>query len=363
MSPSIKRVLQTQAEKFYAAPTPFRKRIHSHFSRSHRAPKVSPFVTCPDNGYAYKGSPHEPHKMFPYQFRPVEHRFHEKLAMQKDMIRRAKIQHDRDQINEMLPIDVLIRALQEQADKMQKPPDPIPIRLKVSPQMRRLKIKKTSKKHRHEKLRKPERGQFIAPVYKPVVIADADPKLVAFWMIACLLDLPAPLAIHTTPADIIEHRRARLYQEEGAKWVRLFCPGANETDPNIPKVFRMFDNTDEGIPEEFFGRREENQSALKTYQFRVIAKRFLISQEIDFEERFYLGEIIGMSEDEVKVAFLKLNLEQAISGKSEADLRNLVFTTYKDSFSPEQLQGEDLAVMEKNYEDLVVPLLDDLFSD
>ncbi|EFP00395.1 hypothetical protein CRE_02687 [Caenorhabditis remanei] len=65
----------------------------------------------------------------------------------------------------------------------------------------------------------------------------------------------------------------------------------------------------------------------------------------------------------VNFAFLKLHLEQAISGKSEADLRNLVFSTYKEAFNANEVDGQGFEDMVKNYEDLVVPMLDDLFAE
>lgn len=205
----------------------------------------------------------------------------------------------------------------------------------------------------------PERGQLIPPVYKPA--SEPKPIHASIWMIGRLLDLPFPFAIAAPPLEIIERRRECLYQEEGAKWVNLFNPGANEDDPTTPAVFKMFDNTDEGIPEKFFENRD-NQSALEIYQFRVIAKRFLISQEIDLEERIYLGEVIGMPEDEINYSFLKLYFAHGFTKKeSLQEFRNEVFEAYKRSFTGDLIEGNNFDLIVKNYEESVVPLLNELF--
>ncbi|KAF1750580.1 hypothetical protein GCK72_017131 [Caenorhabditis remanei] len=364
MTPStINRALQTMIEKHNAAPTPHRKR---------RVLSTSPLVPCPEIGVVFNGN-HKKSSQFspPFQFRPLEHAAYERRLEEIENQRMSRILEDLDQINEILPLDDLIQALQEQADRAEKLPMPIPLRVKLHPQIRRLKRggRRHSKKHKLQKksANGPKSGRLIPRVCKPRVHSELmpehpPPKILTLLLITRLLDLPAEMAMNSTAGEIIAHRRPILYREEGAKWVHLFIPGVPEDDPRIPRAFRMFDNTDEGIPEEIIANRNL-ETAQEVYQLRVIAKRFLMSQEIDFEERFLLGEVIGMSEAEVNFAFLKLHLEQAISGKSEADLRNLVFSTYREAFNANQVEGEGFEDMVKNYEDLVVPMLDDLFAE
>lgn len=78
----------------------------------------------------------------------------------------------------------------------------------------------------------------------------------------------------------------------------IFIPGAVEDDPHVPPVFKMFDNTDKGVPEQLMQNRD-HYGSLTTYQFRVLAKRYAIGCGMDLAERVLFAEILGMTEEAV----------------------------------------------------------------
>ncbi|CAI2355136.1 unnamed protein product [Caenorhabditis sp. 36 PRJEB53466] len=294
--------IQTAFQKYIAAPTPCSKR---------RPMIPSPLIGCPEVGVVYGARFRR--AGYCYRFRPDSHLEYERQMADFEVPKKKILKRDMEKIDALLPIDILLRSLQEQAERIPPPPDPIPIRLKMLPQLRRVKCKRYFRKryvdepYKRQPLRLPERGQLIA---RQITIEQilksahfgaraANPKMVALMLVTRILQRP-PDSARIDASQLIAQRRGLLHREEGLRWLQLFLPGACESNPKIPAAFRMFDHTDEGIPEEIIAKRPQYHQMLNTYQFRVLAKRCACGGNADLEERFLLGEIIGLSEKEVQ---------------------------------------------------------------
>lgn len=216
MAPVIHRLLQTASQKHNAAPTPFRKR---------RNFIPSPLIACPEAGIVSNGIPHRSDDKLqqPFRFRPTIHSDIEKRMEKNRKPTVVKIKRDIKRINQLLPIDILIRSLKQQASKAKVPLDPIPILLKLSPQMRRVKNKRYFKKPRSHR-KKPESGRLIPLLQKPSITieeimatptgmaVEARPKVIAQMLVSRLLDLRSQVVISGSLSEILATRRQILYQ-------------------------------------------------------------------------------------------------------------------------------------------------------
>lgn len=336
---------------------------------------ASPLIACPQAGLVSTSSLRSSVFTPPYGFRPSRHRVQELRQVNLQNLKRKTHVEDMEEINRLLPIDILLRAIYEQAENLERPPTPMPIRLKTSPQIRRLKLRKASKKQRKMalleqtrnigKMKKPERGQLIPPVIKPPAvpilelifskagILEAVTRTVAAMLYMQLID---------SPNENLESRRSILYREEGSKWIEIFLPGVDDNNPNVSPFFKIFDNTDEGIPEELLCEKN-TESALRIYQSRVLIKRFLIREDIEPEEKSLLGQILGVTDEEINFFFLKLQLGRTVGGKSKEELQLLVLENFNDAVKKSEKNGEDFENPNGFYEEFFMPILDELFND
>uniref|UniRef100_A0A1I7SZ87 Uncharacterized protein n=1 Tax=Caenorhabditis tropicalis TaxID=1561998 RepID=A0A1I7SZ87_9PELO len=361
MIPRFKKRIQTSVEKHFAAPA-----VRKHRNRRH-AP--SPLIPCPNVGIVYNSQRfEEPPRRIPrhtYGFRPKEHAIFEEEQNLLNETKRSLLEEDMEQINLLLPIDILLRSIQEQSEKIEKPADPIPLRIKVSPQFRRIKIKKTRK--RSKKMRTPERGQLIQPIFKwltleRILILQPQPKLITLKMFTSILGVKDGIPRVQISEEFIAQQRSVLYHEEGAKWIKIFLPGASDDDPTIPSIYRIFDNTDDGIPDIYFNQKDENMSPKTLYQFRVVAKRFSMKLDADQQEMFLLTQILGMSKEEINFLILRFALEEAIHEKSHQDLQEMVLSAFKESFDMDLGNEECFKKMVNSYEDNMMPILNSLLQ-
>lgn len=121
---------------------------------------------------------------------------------------------------------------------------------------------------------------------------------------------------------------------------------------------------------------KNTESALRIYQSRVLIKRFLIREDIEPEEKSLLGQILGVTDEEVNIVlynytfifqinffFLKLQLGRTVGGKSKEELQLLVLENFNDAVKKSEKNGEDFENPNGFYEEFFMPILDELFND
>uniref|UniRef100_A0A8R1DQQ9 Uncharacterized protein n=1 Tax=Caenorhabditis japonica TaxID=281687 RepID=A0A8R1DQQ9_CAEJA len=357
--------LQTSSEKFRAAPTSRRRDRHTH--RERLPPPPSPLITCAPFGVDF----HAEHRRneanpTPYRFHPIRH-----------LVFELHVQNLKAAARQMPSFDMFMQSVQQQKTVVPRQQklvlvDPVPIRLKVSPQVRRLRIKRDRREGvvGRRKMKLPERGQFhrrtpetrfireilFAPYPKVMAV---EPKRVAIMLLQRIL-LPKEAA-GPEVREIIALRRVCLTRENFCV-VPHIIEGTREDDPNVPAVFKMFDNNEQGIPASILAKRGEH-ATMTDYQFRMLAKRFAIGEgDTDYEERFLLGEILGMEEEQVQRFLLKLHFEKELAEKPEKYVRALVENTYKEALREVGEDLEGLLLLLATYHQVMVPNLNELYA-
>ncbi|EGT35310.1 hypothetical protein CAEBREN_17809 [Caenorhabditis brenneri] len=349
--------LQTELEKHYAAP---RNRKEFKFF------KPSPFIVKPEVGLVVKYLP-SALNMIKFQFRPNEHRVYERREVEMNKLRKEKHEKDMQVINMIFPIELLHRAIQELVAKMPKLPDPIPIRIKQSPQMSRVKNlrRRTKRKTRSRIMKKPERGQLIPPTIKyltidQIIMQYPQPKLITYKLFTSLLGFQnGMLPAREFLGQFIAQQRAVLYQEEGAKWVKIFHPQFTDDDPAIASIYRVFDNTDDGIPGPCFSLKE-GTSAVSVYRFRVLTKRCLMKPLPDEEEIYLFSEILGLTRAEINQFIIRFLLLEQVHGNFHQEFHDMVYNVLKNACAMEV--KKEIKEEPETYEEAMVPILKELLQ-